>query len=210
MDVVEEPSYTCSQCGGPNPAHAQNCQWCGSSLKSPPLPSYPSPPPLRFEAPPPNSDVDQFESDGSRGIPMWIRGIVVVIVFVVLIGAAVSLTPQSQPSSSQTPVSSGPGYPVNVTVIDLTSSDNACGLNGATEPGFQGVTNAVSGETWHITGSAGGCTVNGLSAVTGGFQVVSLDVPQSIAAGQTANISVSFVMIILGGPYTGPLVIAVT
>lgn len=207
---MEESSYTCSHCGGPNPAHAQNCQWCGSSLRSPPLPSYSSPPPLRFDVPPPNPDVDQLGSDGPRGIPTWIRGIAVLIIFVVVLVVAVSLTPQSQPSSSSTPVSSGPGYPVNVTIIDLTSSDNACGLNGTTEPGFQGVTNAASGETWHITGSAGGCTINGVSSVTGGFQIVSLDVPQSIGAGQTANISVSFVMITLGGPYTGPLVIAVT
>jgi hypothetical protein len=99
---------------------------------------------------------------------------------------------------------------VTVTVIDLRSSDNACGLNGTTEPGFRGVTNAASGETWHITGPTGGCTINGLSAVTAGFEVLSLDLPQSIAAGQTVAISVSFVMISLGGPYTGPLVISVT
>jgi hypothetical protein len=133
----------------------------------------------------------------------------VLIVLVIVVVALASL-PNNSPSSTGTPLPSGPAYSVNVTVIELRSSDNACGLDGSTEPGFHGVANAASGETWHITGTTGGCTINSLNAVTAGFQVLSLDVPQSIAAGANAAISVSFVMIQLGGPYTGPLVISVS
>lgn len=209
--MVEEPSYTCAKCGGPNPAYARNCQWCGAALKPVPLPSSSPSPPPRFEGPTEDFDADR---DGS-GTPwgqssIWVRAVIALILVVVFIAAVVALSPPSPLSPSQTPLPSGPAVAVDVTVIDLTSSDNACGLNGTTEPGFQGVTNAASGENWHITGTPEGCTISGISAVTGGFQVLSVDVPQSIAAGQTAAISVSFVMIGLGGPYTGPLVISVT
>lgn len=159
-----------------------------------------------------DAEAAEREWESTTGSPArWIQGIAAIVVFVVIIAVALWLFSPSPSSSSQTPISSGPAYPVNVTVINLTSPDNVCGLNGTTEPGFHGVTNAFSGETWHITGPPGGCTISDISAVTGGFMIPpSVYLPQSIGAGQTGNVSVSFDMLGLGGPYTGPLVVSVT
>jgi hypothetical protein len=210
--VVEQPAYTCTHCGGPNPAYAPNCQWCGSALEPPPLPSSTPAPPSQFEGLLEDSDADDFDSGSPWGGPTrWVRIVIVLVALVVIIAVFATLAPQSQSNSSPTPLPSGPAYPVNVTVINLTSPDNVCGLNGATEPGFRGVTNAASGEVWHITGPTGGCTINDISAETAGFMIVTnLYGPQSIAAGQSVPITVSFIMEQLGGPYTGPLVASVT
>jgi len=204
------PAYTCSHCGGSNPSFALNCQWCGASLPPPPLTSVPSGLPLPSESPSDQSENDESATTQPSGMPLWVRGVALVIFLIVIVAVAVSQSPSSQPGSGGTPLPSGPAYPVNVTVIDLKSSVNACGLNGTTERGYLGVTNAFSGEIWHVTGTPGGCTIEGLTAVTSGFQVLSLDVPVSLAAGETAAVTVSFGMMGLGGPYTGPLVISVS
>ena len=208
--MVEEPSYTCSQCGGPNPAFSRNCQWCGASIEPPPLPSSGPAPPLPLEEAPLYPDVNKFELGEPEGVPGWVRGVIALVVFVVFIVVIFSYSASTPPVPSSTPLPSGPAYPVNITTIELTSSDNVCGLNGTGEPGFQGVTNAVSGETWQISGPPGGCSINGISSETGGITALTLDLPTSISAGQVASISVSFVMNGLGGSYTGPLVISVT
>lgn len=146
-------------------------------------------------------------SDPSLG---WVGVVVFVAVMVVILSVALSQAPPASLNNNM-PLPSGPAYPVNVTVIDLQSSDNACGLNGTTEPGFLGVTNVFSGETWQITGPPGGCTINGMSAITSGFLILDGAFgPQTIPANQTAPIQVSFDMQGLGGPYTGPLVLSIT
>jgi hypothetical protein len=208
--MVEVPSYTCSHCGGANPAFAQNCQWCGASLLQPALSFPTSGPPLRSDPVPEPSDYDESEPEHQPGIPFLVRGFAFVIMVIIISAVALSQSSSPQNVSSGTPLPSGPAYPVNVTVIRLSSSDDICGLNGAIERGFLGVSNEFSGKTWQISGTPAGCTVNGITATTEGFQVISLDIPISIPPGQTAAVSVSFSMSSLSGPYTGTLNISVS
>jgi hypothetical protein len=209
--VAEEPAFACAHCGGPNPAYALNCQWCGSSLASSPLPTSTPDPQIQFDRPVSRSEAFSLDEGPYRDGPTSsARLAAAVIVILIVIAIAVAWAYEAPASPSQgTPLPSGPSYPVNVTVIQLTSPSDTCGLNGSTEPGFHGVTNAVSGETWHFFGPVGGCLISTFTAVTGGFQVLTVDNDQSIPAGQTVAMSVSFFMDGLGGPYTGPLVVSV-
>jgi hypothetical protein len=147
------------------------------------------------------------ETTDPAPLTMFIRMVfVLVAVGVVFIAAILApQTPVSTPVSSGAPAPSATAYPVNVSVIELNSSANVCGLNGTTEPGFLGMSNVTSSDTWYITAPGGGCTVAVLMSDTSGFVVVSADLPVTIPAAQTDGIQVSFLMSLLSAPYDGPL-----
>lgn len=203
--VEEHPARVCERCGGPNPAYALNCQWCGATLIHLPLPGEISPPTAEREYSSVETD-SEFSSDPS---PNRTRLAALAAVFLLVVIVLAVFASQSQSSASQTPVSSGPSYSVNVTIVELRSLDNACGLNGTTEPGFHGVTSAASGQTWRVTAPPDGCTITSVSAVTGGFEAFLNSIGgQSIPGGQTVGVGVSYFMTGLSGPYTGPLVLS--
>jgi len=196
-------SPTCGQCGGPNPFGALNCQWCGATLPPPPLTF----PPSDAETPPSTPSPDASPSSRSGPGPSTIVRVIVVAVFaVILIGLLFSVPSITTPSSSPPSVPSPPSAPVNVTSITIVSSDDVCGLNGTVEPGFSGNSDAFSGVTWQITAPPGGCTISGISAETGGFIILTLDLPFTIPSGETGAFSISLEL--PEGGYNGPLIVA--
>jgi hypothetical protein len=211
--VAQEPGHNCIHCGGPNPSGSLNCQWCGSELALPSLQTSPSTTAVMPELPElpeqSSAETDKEETNYHPESVPWARILAVLVGFVVIIAAVAALASLSPPSSPPPPPSA-PAYPVNVTMIQLASPDDLCDLNGDTEPGFQGVSDAASGETWHVTGPPEGCTITGFTSETAGIRVISSDVPQEIPAGATGTISVSFILSGLGGPYAGSLQIWVS
>jgi hypothetical protein len=214
--VDETPGYVCGRCGGPNPVQASNCQWCGATLQPREGPPLTSSLPLLYTSPAPHykddvsAEAKSQDDESSVSSWGWWRAIVALAFVIIIISVALSQNSQMT-SDNNVPIPSGPAYPVNVTIVDLKSSDNACGLDGTTRPGFLGVTNAFSGQTWRITGPPGGCTINAVNAITSGFMIIpNFYGPQTIPANQTDPIQISYDMQGLGGPYTGPLVLSVT
>ncbi len=105
--------------------------------------------------------------------------LVVLFLFIVVI-AAMSATPS--PPQFPGPGGYSPPPVVNVVGVTFQSTDNACGLGGASAPGF--VTFAGGTFTWNWTVFSGtSCRISTLSSATPGFQVIASDVPLSMAAG---------------------------
>jgi hypothetical protein len=194
---------TCERCGGPNPADAANCQWCGADLPLPPT----SPTVVVQNLPPVGtSSAPGATRGGSQAPARLIVGVVLALIFIIFV---IALATQA-PTVPQSPlVPSPPGFPVTVGIIYLTSPDDACGLNGTTEPGFSGVSGQFSGETWQISAPPGGCTIVSLTALTPGFNVFppNFGSPMNFTGGQTTAISVSFQL--PSGGYDGDLTIEV-
>ncbi len=104
--------------------------------------------------------------------------LVVLFLFIVVIAAMSAMPSPPQfpgPGSSPPPI-------VDVVGVVFQSTDNACGLGGATAPGF--VTFAGSNFVWNWTIFSGtSCRISTVSTATPGFQVIASDVPLSMAAG---------------------------
>ncbi len=198
----------CQRCGGPNPADAVNCQWCGSTLPVRPLPVPVAVDRDRVPLLDSTTIEDRYEGRSLRENPLF-RLVVIVLGIIVFVGFFATQAQTSTGPSSTTPVSSGPANPVNVTIIWLVSSDNVCDLNGHTEPGFEGVSNQVSGETWNISGPPGGCTVGNVNALTPGFTAIAyLALPLTVPPNGYGYLPVSFIL--PSGGYDGALNISIT
>jgi hypothetical protein len=99
----------------------------------------------------------------TRGFPpALIAGIVVLVIFVLIVVAAVSSFP-TLPSS---------GGSVVVTQIMVQSSDDACGLEGATAPGFTTATGQTHPVGFGARSQYYPCTVNSVVSATPGFEVL--------------------------------------
>jgi hypothetical protein len=110
-----------------------------------------------------------------------------------------------------------PAPPVNVIVtgINFDSPDNACGLAGATDYGFNASTNQSLPFTYQISGAnnttSGGtmaCTISGITTSTSGFTITGANVPLSIPA--NASQLLSFEVNTPALPYTGVLTFVIT
>jgi hypothetical protein len=139
------------------------------------------------------------------GPPRRARPIVVVfvvILVIILVLAVVSLT--------FAPGNSG----IQVTGINFDSPDNACGLDGATDYGFNASTSqaiefsyAISGNNTTSGGTAA-CAINSINTTTPGFSVTGANVPLQIPANSSPTLS--FQLNTPGSPYTGVLTFVLT
>jgi hypothetical protein len=126
---------------------------------------------------------------------------VLVVVLVLVVGVVAFFLLPSPPN-------------VEVTGINFSSPDNACGLDGATDTGFNLSTSQSIQFTYEIAGNnttAGGtaaCTINSVSTPTPGFSVTGANVPLSIPANSTQLLSYS--VNTPGSAYTGVLTIVIT
>jgi hypothetical protein len=121
---------------------------------------------------------------------LWVVIAVIVIIVVIVIAASAFFVAATS---------------VDVTAINYTSSDNACGTNGGTALGFTTGSNAAYQATIIVTNSniILSCTINSVSTTTSGFSISGANVPLTIPAGGTE--SVSFTIHTPGGSYTGVL-----
>lgn len=175
----------CPGCGQPIEPDATRCEKCGISVSPAPLPSRgPPPPPPRYDAPLPRLE----ESPDLRWVFVWVVviGVVVIIVLAVAIALATS---------------------IQVTAINFTSSDDACGTNGGTSAGF---TTGGGGSVHDIfsvrnANLSYSCSIDSVNATTPGFGVSGANVPLTIPAG--GGESLSFTIIAPHGFYKGTLTI---
>ncbi|MCI4330812.1 MAG: hypothetical protein L3K19_03055 [Thermoplasmata archaeon] len=197
----------CTQCGGGNLPQASFCQYCGSALMAGPgaplagalSPSNNPPPP-----PPPGPWGGSSYPVGGSAPPKRRRwGLIVVgaVVALLVIGGIAFLFLPSSPD-------------VVVTGINFSSPDNACGLNGLVDNGF----NASSGDSIELTYDISGnnttgnatapCTIHSVSTSTPGFSVTGADVPLMVPA--NAMQLLSFSVNVPDSGYTGVLSLVVT
>ena len=139
----------------------------------------------------------QLPSSGSpNGL---IVGAVVFVVILLIVVIGIASLASYQPSSPSSPGSGGPS--VDVTGVTVTSSDDACGLNGITYPAFASP-NLPLGIGWGLpeNGYPMPCTVESVTTDTPGFYV-SANVPLTVTLSNTP------LVISIGYPYSysGPL-----
>ena len=141
----------------------------------------PPPPPAQGSGPPPRK---------SRKL-LWI-GIGIVVVVVIVVIAALAYIGSTK---------------VDVTAINFTSADNACGMAGNTMSGFTTSTGGTQSITLSITNSniLLSCTVTSVTANTSGFSISGANTPLTIPAGGSE--SLSFTVTAPGSSYTGVLTI---
>jgi hypothetical protein len=113
--------------------------------------------------------------------------IIVVFVVILLVFGVIAYFLAPAPASGPT---------VTVTGINFTSSDNACGLNGAVDPTWY---NTTAGQSFslsydisgNVTGNVSGvnttapCEIHTLSTTTPGFNITGANVPLSVPANKT-------------------------
>jgi hypothetical protein len=193
----------CTQCGGGNPPQASFCQYCGSPLvggPSPPLPSASAIPPPSSGAPTgwTGSPVPAAPAPKRRRWGLIVLALVVA--FLLVGGLAFVLLPTSPD--------------VVVTGINFSSPDNACGLDGSTDVGF----NASSGDTVELTYQISGnnttanatapCTVHSVTTSTPGFSITGANVPLAVPANATQLLS--FSVNVPDAAFTGVLTLVIT
>lgn len=208
-------AQTCPRCGGANPPSAAFCQYCGNALPpapSAPLPSGPAaaPPPGAAAWAPPGYSASAYGQGPyppsappprpRRHLLLWIL-VGFVVVLIVVAAVAVLTAPPAVT------------YTVVVTGINIDSSDNVCGLNGATAQGFNASTNQSVSLTYAISGannSAGtgtlACNITSVVADTAGFTVSGANTPLKIPA--NASPLLSFNVETPATPYTGVLTLS--
>lgn len=122
---------------------------------------------------------------------LYIGIVVVVVVVVIVIAVLASLA--------------AVGSSVDVTAINVTSSDNACGANGHSFSGF--TTGSGGTEQYTLSVTNGNillsCTISTVAATSSGFSISGANTPVSIPAHGTQ--SVSFTIHAPSGSYTGVL-----
>lgn len=166
-------------------------------------PGTPLPSSSTVEFPPPIPATPEFAgpTPPPRRPRRWGR-IVVVIVVVVLILGVISY------------LSLGPSPDVLVTGINFSSPDNTCGLDGATDYGFNASSGTSMEFTYEISGNnttSGGsaaCTIHSVSTTTAGFSISGANVPLSIPVNSSQLLSFSVNM--PGSSYTGILTLVIT
>ncbi len=124
---------------------------------------------------------------------LWIGIIIGVVIVIIVIGVLAYVGSNANS--------------VDVTAINITSSNNACGVSGHS---FSGFTTNPGGKIQDtiIIGNGNillSCTINSVAATTSGFSISGANVPLSIPAGGTQ--SLSFTIIAPGSSYNGVLTI---
>ncbi len=146
----------------------------------------------------------QYDSPTAPGPrrPRMVQVAAVVVAVILVVGVIVFLLPPA------------PGASVTVTGIAVSSPDDACGLNGATDDGFNATvgqsiqfTYDISGNST-ISGGTAACTIESVSTTTPGFSVTGANVPLSIPANSIQQLS--FTMNLPGSAYTGVLTLVIT
>lgn len=131
--------------------------------------------------------------------------LILLVVFVVIILVAGALSYLLTPT------------PPNVTItgINFQSPDDACGLNGATDPNWYNTTASQSLTlSYELSGSnttAGGtaaCQITSVSTTTPGFSITGANVPLAIPANSTQILS--FTVNPPGSAFSGVLTIVLT
>ena len=197
----------CPRCGGSNPDAAAFCQFCGSPLNaapSGPLPTLnPPPPPPAPGWGGPGAGGPTPSGRPRRGLGRTLVIVLVVFVVIILVAGVVAylLTPA----------------PANVTItgVNFQSPDNACGLDGATDPSWY---NTTAGQSvilsYDITGNnttAGGtaaCSINTVTTTTAGFSISGANVPLQVPVNSTQILS--FTVNPPGSSFTGVLTLVLT
>lgn len=189
----------CPGCGGSNPTGATQCAWCGSDL---PLSTSTYPPPLIFNHPgaslpvepeelpdaPASSDDDTSEERGTYWTGMRVvRLVLASVVLVVLVAALVYNASNSAGGSSGSPGGAGSsGGPVQVSVIQVNSPDDACGLAGAVAGEFVSPAFSFHPISWWLplNGVQLPCTVSSVVSDTPGFSLTA-NVPLTVSSAET-------------------------
>lgn len=178
----------CPACGGPNPAGALTCQWCQNQLPTAPSPS--APPllsgyrPVELPRPPPSPEAS----------PGVIIGVVITIVVLLVLVAAIASLSSAPPSpfpGPSPPFPSPGGTPtgIDVTQVAVVSPDNACGLNGADQPGFSDPSYYQQPLFWVLpmgNSTTLPCVVSSANTSTPGFQVLTGNLPQNVTFAGTS------------------------
>lgn len=175
----------CEHCGGPNPIGAEVCQWCGVPL---PLPTAPTAPPLDVEPAPEGIDADEsyFEQGPRRSILARVAALVVVVIVLLVLVATSNPPAQTVPNGPVCCGSEPESGPVNVSLIQVNSPDNACGVNGAVAGAFSTSAGATHPVVWWLPlhGASVPCTVQSVVSNTRGF-TLSGDYPLTVTSDQT-------------------------
>lgn len=133
------------------------------------------------------------KSRGKRRWPIWL--VLVIIAALVASGIGAVLYVASLPV-------------VDVTAINFTSSDEACGIGGHTFPGFKAAASAAEEDTLTIPNlDFYSCTINAVGTFTTGFSISGANVPLSIPF--EGSQSLSFTIQVPSSPYNGVLTIDV-
>ena len=194
----------CVRCGAPNPPTAAFCEHCGTPIPNPPSTPLPSSALGVPGLPPPAWGAPQYgvQSTAPPRRRWWVWIIVSLVVVVLVFGVSGFLF---LPAAAA----------ITVTGINFESPDDACGLNGATDSGFNASTGQSVGFTYQISGpnaSSGSgtvsCTLSGITTSTQGFSVSGANVPLSIPANSTQLFS--FNVTAPSAPYTGVLTLVIT
>ena len=111
--------------------------------------------------------------------------VAVVVVAVIFIGVVIAALSYSPPQPTLPGFPGGGGGSVEVTEVTVSSPDNACGLDGATQAGFASPHLPI-GVTWLLpaNGAPLPCTVSTVSTDTPGFGA-SANVTLTVTAGDT-------------------------
>lgn len=203
-------SVFCTHCGAANPAGASFCQFCGSAITpSPaaPLPTAgaPAAPPAGWGGPAygaPGSGAAGYPPPPRRSRARTIVIVLAVIVVVILVLGVVSYL--LLPSAT---------YAINVTGINIFSSDDTCGLNGETATGFSANTSQAYPITFQITGNnttnggTAACSISSVSTSTPGFSITGANVPLQVPV--NASPLLSFTVNCPSSAYTGVLTLQI-
>jgi len=168
----------CERCGGSNPWDALNCQWCGARLPRPlsvALTAEPIPEGYRtLEAPEPLEPPRRIS-------PAVVVGFVLLVIVRLVLLAMVFSNPPST-TSPGTPIPS-PSGSVRVTEVQVSSPDDACGLNGADHAGFNATPLGGWTLTWTLPVSGPlPCNVSSVASVTPGFTAISFELPLNVTS----------------------------
>lgn len=128
---------------------------------------------------------------------------VVVVVFVVLLVGGVLAFFLSAPPA------------IDVTGINFVSPDNACGLDGATDYGFNGTAGQSLEFTYQLynglpNNATTPCTIANITTTTPGFSVTGANTPLTIPAGVNSTQVFSFQVNFPSNAYTGVLTLVIT
>ena len=130
--------------------------------------------------------------------------LVIFVVAILVLGVLADLLLPVSSSSSN----------VIVTGINFYSADDACGLNGATDTGFNASTNQSIEFTYSISGNnttSGGtapCEIENIGTTTAGFTVTGANTPLVVPA--NSSVDFSFAVNTPPDPYTGVLTLVLT
>ncbi len=107
------------------------------------------------------------------------------------------------------------GYPVDVAQINFVSPDNSCGLDGATDNGFNATTGDALNFAYPIVGNASftgsgtlPCAIHSVTTPTSGFTITGADVP--LVVGANATQTLSYVVTCPPSSFVGDLTVVIT